>query len=237
MRQPRVQWIPYAIHSHLSSVVWDDGLLHCGRKVSSCVWGCYYHMNSPRKSLCHKKGAVCTSPPARASQFPGCSRWQHGSVAGCAPESGPLLLEAGDRDVQMWCPGNGVSCRAAWAGTGEQGAYLIISPNLSSLLIKQYSKAKELQLPVPWSIWVCENNYDHQQKIILQICGDQQYGENLWKEMFPNICLQLFLRKMPTQPAMLTEHWGERDFSYAGGGSSGLLTFGSQPIWGCKVSK
>lgn len=34
-------------------------------------------------------------------QFPGRSRWQRGLVAGYAPESGPFLLEAGDRDVQM----------------------------------------------------------------------------------------------------------------------------------------
>ena len=82
-------------------------------------------MNSPRKSLCHEKGAVCMSPRARASQFPGCSRWQHGSVAGCAPESGPFLLEAGDRCADVmpreWCFTLG--CTSREGGTGGISDY------------------------------------------------------------------------------------------------------------------
>lgn len=65
-------------------------------------------------------------PRTRASQFVGCSRWQRGPVAGSAPESVPFLLEAGDRAVQMRCPGNSVS---RWATEkGELGAGLIVLP-------------------------------------------------------------------------------------------------------------
>lgn len=94
----------------------------------------------------------------------------------------------------------------------------------------RYSKAQESLAPLPWNIWICEKSYEYP-KFILQIQADQQYGENLRTQVFPKVCLQLFLRKV------FNEHWGERDFGYLGGGSSWLLTFCSQSVWGWKVSK
>lgn len=90
------------------------------------------------------------SPSARASQFLGSSRWQRGSVAGYTSESGPFLLQAGDRDVQMRWPAYDVSvlgCTSRKGGTGDRTGSFV---NLFLIDDKtEYSKTKELQVPVP----------------------------------------------------------------------------------------
>lgn len=238
VRQPRVQWIPYAVHSHLSSAVWVMACCTVVGKLAPAYEAVITTGTTLENHCATSKVLFARHHVPGHHGFPGCSRWQRGLVAGCAPESG-LFSARGwwERRAAMmpgeWCFMLG--CTSREGGTGDRtdcfAKPFVIADK------PEYNKAKELQVPVSWSIWVCEKSYDYQQKVILQIWRDQQYGENLWKEMFPNICLQLFLRKVPTQPALLTEHWGERDFSYLEGGSCWLLTFRSQSIWGWKVRK
>lgn len=136
VRQPRVQWILYAVHSHLSSVVW---VMACCTVVGRLV---------PAYEAVITTGTTLENHRATSKVLFACHHvpGHHGfqdAVGGnmdlllAVPlKVAFFLLEAGERDVQPWCLGNGVLCWAAQAGKGEQGTELIVLPNLLSLLIK-----------------------------------------------------------------------------------------------------
>lgn len=83
-------WIPYVIQFHLSTLLWDDGLLHCGRKVGSYLWVYYSSRKkktqNTRNSLCHKMLSTCSGTRVSRMQWKSrCSSWWLGSWKGPSP--------------------------------------------------------------------------------------------------------------------------------------------------------